>query len=69
MAHEEIDAELEAILDRVGSLTEVLDSLSRIASGKAEHLATNWQDRKHSILWDAAATRISDLSTKLNDPF
>lgn len=65
----QLDLELETILDREGSLIRVLESLARIASEKADHVQTNWQDRKLAVLWEGASTKLASLASKIVEPF
>lgn len=53
----ELDA-LEAMVDRA-SVRGVLDGLSQICAGKAEHLSSNWQDEYAAKLF-LAAGRVVD---------
>ena len=50
--------ELEGLLDRT-TLTLLIESLSVVASEKAEHLRENWQDESAAKAWDVA-TRYLD---------
>lgn len=59
---------LEAMIDTYG-LFAVLDALSGICGGKAEHIQSNWQDNHLAKAWeraekacDSAASKILDLS-------
>ncbi len=45
---------LEGISDGVG-FASVLDALATLASEKAEHLASNWQDRAAAKAWERVA--------------
>jgi hypothetical protein len=51
---------LEAILDRVGN-ARLVDALSRIASEKAEHVQTNWQDKTLARTWRDISNRYDNL--------
>ena len=44
---------LEELIDEE-SLRNVLDGLEAICHGKAEHLASNWQDANTAKLWEKA---------------
>jgi len=46
--------DLERMIDEHG-LQAVLDALTDICWGKAEHLRTNWQDAASAKGWDRAA--------------
>ncbi len=46
---------LEAFLDAVG-LSMILSDLADIASEKADHVRTNWQDEPLAKTWDRAST-------------
>src|ERR1700731_964697 len=48
---------LESLIDS-SSLADVLESLSEIADGKAQHIAENWQDSALAAQWNRAASRI-----------
>ena len=51
--HKAMDT-LEALIDRWG-LYEVTSAIGEIASGKADHLRSNWQDEASAKNWDKAA--------------
>ncbi len=53
---------LEAFVDTIG-LSMILSDLSEIASEKAEHVRSNWQDHTLAQLWDRAAHRLDTAST------
>ena len=55
---------LEALIDAHG-LSLVMAELAEICHGKAEHLATNWQDTRTAKLWSRDAERIATVSNKL----
>jgi len=48
---------LEGLVDKHG-LATVVDGLACICSGKADHIASNWQDRALSRAWDKAAVHL-----------
>jgi hypothetical protein len=50
-------SDLEAWVDRA-SLHQVLEALSEIASEKAEHVGTNWQDRALAREWNQASRAV-----------
>ena len=52
---------LEGLIDS-SSLEHVLNCLSEIAWGKAEHLDSNWQDRNAARAWERAGERIAIAS-------
>lgn len=52
---------LEAMIDARG-LDHVLIGLELICSEKAEHIRTNWQDKKTARPWDKWANRFHKLA-------
>lgn len=54
------EALLEEIIDRQG-LHAVLDMLGAVCGHKANHLASNWQDRSAARKWTQAADRFHRL--------
>jgi hypothetical protein len=56
---------LETMVDKVG-LRNVVYALSHIASEKAEHLRTNWQDPGQAIYWENDARKLDMLAARLN---
>jgi len=48
---------LESLIDAKGMQT-VLETLAQIASEKADHIATNWQDLNLAKEWDRLAARL-----------
>lgn len=46
---------LELLIDRNG-LSDLLHAIAEIATAKAEHVRTNWQDEATASHWDKAAT-------------
>jgi len=48
---------LESLVDAKG-MTTVLETLAQIASEKADHIATNWQDTGLAKEWDRLAARL-----------
>lgn len=55
---------LELMIDKT-SLTHVLDGLVEICAGKADHIATNWQDATLSGRWQWAANTIERIRGKM----
>jgi hypothetical protein len=53
--------ELEAMVDRVG-IRNVLYALAKICDGKAEHVASMWQDVSTAQVWNKWAWRIESLA-------
>jgi hypothetical protein len=53
--------ELESMVDRVG-IRNVLYALAKICDGKAEHVASMWQDVSTSQVWNRWAWRIEGLA-------
>ncbi len=60
--YEETTDKLEQIIDRIG-IEKTLEILSEIASAKAEHVATTWQDWKLSHAWERASRALAKYST------
>ncbi len=56
-----LEAEMEALLDRYG-MGNVLGALATVASGKAEHIASAWQDAKLAKRWERFAARLDRAS-------
>jgi len=68
MAKSELDdmsEELEAFVDEHG-MYAVLQTLSDICHGKADHLRSNWQDEDGAKVWDKDATTIARASLNLD---
>jgi hypothetical protein len=59
-----MDNELEALVDKHG-LYGVVHALERICYGKAEHLASNWQDHDASRRWERAGKKFDALFAQL----
>lgn len=57
---------LEDILDKT-SLENVLEILAEIASEKADHLATNWQDTIGEDIWNKKAAILLNACFAVND--
>lgn len=57
---------LEDLIDQT-SLTTVLEMLSEICYGKAEHLRINWQSPAQAKTWKADAKRVDTLSIKVTN--
>lgn len=57
MTDDELDRAIEAHVDAT-SINRVLESLMRVCSGKAEHLAVNWQDAHAAKEWERLAQRL-----------
>jgi hypothetical protein len=53
--------ELEGMVDRVG-IRNVLYALAKICDGKAEHVASMWQDTATSQVWNKWAWRLEGLA-------
>jgi hypothetical protein len=53
--------ELEGMVDRVG-IRNVLYALAKICDGKAEHVASMWQDTSTAQVWNRWAWRIESLA-------
>jgi hypothetical protein len=57
----ELADSLEDLVDR-SSLSDVLEALEGMCDEKADHVATNWQDRPLSKQWAKAARAIGRAS-------
>jgi hypothetical protein len=57
----EAEAVLEGFVDAFG-LATVVDALACICSGKADHIAENWQDQVLSRAWDKAAIHLMNAA-------
>lgn len=56
---------LEAMVDKVG-LRNVVYALSHIASEKAEHIHTNWQDHALAKKWENDASKLDAIANRIN---
>lgn len=56
---------LESILDQF-TMTTVIDFLSSIASAKADHIRTNWQDEPLAKQWDRMSKVLERSMDKVN---
>jgi hypothetical protein len=56
---------LEAMVDKVG-IRNVVYALSHIASAKAEHLRTNWQDHGSAVRWENDARKLDTIANRIN---
>lgn len=56
---------LEHMMDR-SSLATVLETLAEIASEKAEHIRTNWQDSATAAHWDIGARAVNKAAARIN---
>lgn len=52
---------LESLIDST-DIGAVIRALSEICSGKADHLATNWQDYETARYWDQLAGDLDRLA-------
>ena len=52
--------QLEKMVDET-SLADVLESLAELCVLKAEHLESNWQDRRSASVWTKDARRIETV--------
>jgi hypothetical protein len=50
MEREELQNRLEALIDQA-TLERVLAAISLVCADKAEHIATNWQDKNLAKAW------------------
>jgi hypothetical protein len=53
--------ELECMVDRVG-IRNVLYALAKICDGKADHVASMWQDVSTAQVWNRWAWRLESLA-------
>jgi hypothetical protein len=51
------EAALEAMVDKFG-LQNVINGLSCICSGKADHIEENWQDKRLAKAWERACVHL-----------
>ncbi len=58
-------AALESLVDRYG-LSMILRTLAEIASEKAEHIRSNWQDAGAAREWDRAAAKVDCVAGKVD---
>ena len=65
MALDGHDKEIENLIDLYG-LKHVMDAIAHICDEKAEHLLTNWQDKNTAVRWHENASRIYQLTLKLD---
>jgi hypothetical protein len=52
---------LEGLVDKFG-LQNVLNGLACICSGKADHIESNWQDKRFAKHWEKAAVHIMNAA-------
>ena len=57
---------LELLVDRL-TMPEVLNLLTAIATFKAEHIQTDWQDSPLAASWDRAAALLSAVADDVAD--
>lgn len=57
--------QIEAIIDRT-SVVEVLALIADICSEKADHIRSNWQDRRTAAVWDRAARTVIAAANKVD---
>lgn len=60
--------DLEQLVGELG-LYGVVELLADIASEKAAHIESNWQDRKLAAQWMKTAKLLSSLARKVSDLF
>ena len=63
MKQESLEYVLEELIDKE-SLSTVLDTLASICFGKAEHLATNWQDTESAKAWTKIGNTVFTCADK-----
>jgi len=52
---------LEGLIDKFG-LQNVLNGLACICSGKADHIESNWQDKRSAAHWEKAAVHVMNAA-------
>jgi len=52
---------LEQLLDKE-SVQAVCEDLAHVCREKADHVATNWQDKELAKLWEQSAMRFDDMA-------
>jgi len=57
---------LEQMIDR-NCLTTILEALTDICYGKAEHLRSNWQDKGGAKLWEKDAKTLDKIIGQINN--
>lgn len=57
--------QLEALLDRYGSPEMLVEALAVIASEKADHVQSNWQDEDTARLWEKIARSLDRETARL----
>lgn len=62
MTSQERSEALETLLDEYGDPADLLDALSTIASEKADHVRTNWQDDARADCWERWSNRIAGIA-------
>ncbi len=60
---EDLEYTLEELVD-THTLAKVLDSLSTMCSGKADHVATNWQDKDLAKRWEVMGRLLDTVANK-----
>jgi hypothetical protein len=61
---DDLQSDIERLIDTHG-LYRVIHELERICYGKAEHLASNWQDHDASRRWEKAGKVFDRTHTAL----
>ena len=61
--HNDIEEKLEALVDE-SSVNFTLNCLVQICFGKADHLATNWQDHNAAKQWERLAIKLEKFADK-----
>ena len=56
---------LEALVDKEGSVLDVIEGLSQIAFEKGDHLRSNWQDEPAAKRWDRLGKRLDNFAYSL----
>ena len=56
--------QLEAMIDAT-SVRVVLDAITSICHGKAQHIRDNWQDRATAAPWNQAGNVVDACASKL----
>lgn len=63
MVENRLEDELERLIDRHG-INTILEILSIICFGKAEHILVNWQDKRLAKQWERVGIAIDKVRSK-----
>jgi len=53
---------LEALMDRSGGVSDIFETMSEIAVGKAQHVRSDWQDERLAKRWEGFARKMDRLA-------